>query len=99
MDLYTTITNAREILKLPESATLDQIKNQYRGQMKIWHPDACTESRETCENMAKRITDAYRILVEYCNTYEYSFKKEEVEKYISEKEWWINRYGSDPVWG
>ncbi len=99
MDLFTTITNAREILKLPESATLDQIKNQYRDQMKIWHPDACTESSGTCEDMTKRITDAYRILIEYSNNYEYSFKKEEVEKYISEKEWWISRYGSDPIWG
>ena len=67
--------------------------------MKKWHPDTCSEGREACEEMSRKITDAYRILLDYCSNYEYSFAKDEVEKYLSDTEWWRNRYGDDPIWG
>jgi len=99
MDKYQVITNARNILELPESATMEQIKANYRRLIKKWHPDSCSEKHEVCEEMSRKITDAYRIILDYCSNYNYSFKKEEVDKYLSEEEWWYKRYGNDPIWG
>jgi len=99
MDKYQVITNASTILELPESATMEQIKAHYRKLIKKWHPDSCSEKHEVCEEMSRKITDAYRIILDYCSNYMYSFKKEDVDKYLSEEELWYNRYGKDPIWG
>ena len=99
MDKYKVITNARNILELPESATMEQIKANYRRLIKKWHPDNCPGKHEVCEEMSGKITNAYRIILDYCSNYKYSFKKEEVDKYLSEEEWLYKRYGNDPIWG
>ncbi len=99
MDKYQIISEARTILELPESATLEQIKSNYRKLIKKWHPDSCPDNLETCEEMSRKITNAYRLLLDYCSNYRYSFKKEEVDKYLSKKEWWYQHYGNDPIWG
>jgi len=99
MDKYKVITNARNILELPESATMEQTKANYRRLIKKWHPDNCSEKHEVCEEMSGKITNAYRIILDYYSNYMYSFKKEEVGKYLSEEEWLYKRYGNDPIWG
>jgi len=99
MDKYQIISEARTILELPESATMEQIKANYRRLIKKWHPDSCSYKYEVCEEMSRKITDAYRIIIDYCSNYIYSFKKEEVDKYLSEEEWLHRRYGNDPIWG
>ena len=99
MDIYQTISEARTILELPESATMEQIKANYRRLIKQWHPDSCTEKHEVCEEMSRKITDAYRIILDYCSNYKYSFQKGGVDKYLSEEEWWYKYYGNDPIWG
>ena len=99
MDTYQKISEARALLELPEAATMERIKSNYRALMKKWHPDTCSDKREMCEEMSRNITEAYDIIVDYCRQYEYSFTQEEVEKYLSEREWWKNRYGDDPIWG
>jgi len=96
---FNTIDQAREALQLPKHATMDQIKKQYKSLIKRWHPDKCNEAPERCEAMARRITDAYRIILNYCNSYQYSFERDEVKKHVSESEWWLQRFGSDPMWG
>jgi len=98
-DKYRVITEARRILELPESATMTQIKDNYRRLIKKWHPDSCSEKREVCEEMSRKITNAYRIILDYCSNYKYSFAKEEVDKYLSKEEWWFKQYGDDPIWG
>ncbi len=49
--------------------------------------------------MTKNIITAYKIIVEYCNNYKYSFDKEEIQKYLSDEDWWFKRFGNDPLWG
>ena len=78
---------------------MDQIKDQYKSLIKKWHPDRCKEAPEKCEEMARHITDAYRVILDYCDSYQYSFEREEVEKHLSDTEWWYHRFGSDPIWG
>ena len=96
---YEMINHARNILELPTHATGEKIKNQYRALMKRWHPDHCRDDKKKCEEMAKQITEAYRVIIEYCNSYKYSFERDEVEKHLSDDEWWRQRFGSDPIWG
>jgi len=94
MNKHQAITNARKILELPESAAMEQIKANYRRLIKKWHPDKCSDKHAICEEMSREITNAYRVILDYCSNYKYSFKKEEVDKHLSEKEWW-----DDPIWG
>ena len=94
---YKTIHEARTALKLAETATMEQIKRNYRTLMKQWHPDHCSDSPEKCKEMARKITEAYRIILDYCANYRFSFTPEEVENYLSEEEFWDQRFGSDPI--
>lgn len=96
---FDTINEARMILQLPEHATMEHIKEQYRTLIKRWHPDSCEEAPETCEKMARSITKAYRVIQDYCAMYQYSFERDEVKKYLTEDDWWRQRFGSDPIWG
>ena len=95
---YEEITKAREILDLPESATMEEIKSHYKMLLKKWHPDVSQEKKEIYEKMIRKITDAYDCLTMYCSDYKFSFSKEEVEKYISPEEWWAKRFGNEEIW-
>ncbi len=96
---YEEISAARQLLGLPESATLDEIRQRYRKLISRWHPDVCRERKEICEEMAARINRAYRCIRAYCDQYEYSFSREQVAKSVSPGEWWYNRFGKAPMWG
>ena len=95
---YEEITKKREILDLPKSATMEEIKSHYKTLLKKWHPDVSREKKEVCEKMIRKITDAYDYIMMYCSDYKFSFSKEEVEKYISPEEWWAKRFGNDGIW-
>lgn len=99
MNTYQKISEARSLLDIPERATLAEIKSRYRSLISKWHPDRHRDNKEQCHEMASKINTAYKLILAYCNQYEYSFAQEEVKKYISKEEWWHIRFGSDPVWG
>ncbi|OQX21545.1 MAG: hypothetical protein BWK75_02980 [Candidatus Altiarchaeales archaeon A3] len=97
---FSKIDEARKILGLGEKATLKEIKNAYREKAKRYHPDSadCT-SKDECGEIMKKINDAYETLMDYCENYIYSFKKESVEKdrngyeYVNgfEDDWLLSR--------
>ena len=93
MKKYDVIDEARTILGLPETATMDQIRDHYRDLMRQWHPDTCSESSEKCHKEAQKITDAYRVLLDYCQNYRYSFTRDDVNRHLSEEEWYLERFG------
>lgn len=90
---YQDILAAKELLDLPERASMGKIKSNYRKLLSKWHPDRCKESYEKCSEMTKKIIAAYKIIIDYCDQYQYSFSKEEVKRYLSNEEWWIERFG------
>lgn len=96
--LFVEINQARKLLELPESATMEEIRENYRRLIKQWHPDVCRKRKDVCEKISKKINDAYNCLMAYCNQYKFSFSEAEVEKYISFEEWWFKRFGKDPLW-
>ena len=67
MNKYDEITRARELLELPERATMDEIKTNYREFINKWHPDKCREGKEKGTEMTARIVSAYRTIIDYCN--------------------------------
>jgi DnaJ-class molecular chaperone len=99
MNKYKEITEARKLLELPERATMDEIKSNYRRLVSKWHPDKCKEGKDKCTEMTQKIIAAYKTIIAYCNQYKYSFSKEEIKNYLSPEEWWYERFGDDPVWG
>jgi DnaJ-class molecular chaperone len=96
---FKDIIEAKELLNLPERASMEEIKSNYRELIGQWHPDKCHESDEKCNEMTRKIIAAYDIIIAYCNQYHYSFSKEEIKRYLSNEEWWFERFGNDPIWG
>jgi DnaJ-class molecular chaperone len=94
------IVAARDILGLPERATMEEIKFRYRSLMHQWHPDKNPGSgREDLQAKAAAINSAYRVIMTYCGQYRYSFTEEAIREHLSAEEWWQERFGEDPIWG
>jgi DnaJ-class molecular chaperone len=96
---YQDIIEAKELLELPDRASMEEIKSNYRKLIGQWHPDKYRDNNEECSEMAKNIIAAYNTITIYCNQYKYSFAKEEIKKYLSDEDWWFERFGNDPIWG
>ena len=99
MNKYQQINEARKILELPERATMEEIKSNYRTLIRKWHPDRCNENRGRCKEMTTSIIAAYRLINDYCKNYKFSFSEKEVKNYLSAEEWWFERFGKTPVMG
>ena len=62
--------------------------------MKKWHPDKHLDDIQKANVMSIQINEAYSIIIEYCNNYEYSFEEEKIKKdYLSPAEWWHEKFG------
>jgi preprotein translocase subunit Sec63 len=99
MDRYREITKARRLLGLPQRATIEQIKSNYRTLLAKWHPDKCRQNKEQCAEMTKKILSAYETIITYCSEYKYSFSKDEIRNHLSPEEWWLERFGDATLWG
>jgi hypothetical protein len=93
------ILQAKEVLELPERASLKEIKARYRQLLKKWHPDTCENADKVqCQKMVQQITEAYTLIMIYCNDYKFSFSQEKIIA-STDEEWWNDRFGQDPLWG
>lgn len=71
------IIAARDVLGLPERATMEEIKSRYRSLMHQWHPDKNPGSGgKDHQAKAAAITEAYRVVMAYCGQYRYAFTDE-----------------------
>ncbi|HSH12274.1 MAG TPA: J domain-containing protein [Desulfurivibrionaceae bacterium] len=89
---------ARELLGLDSYASLEEIKLAYRRKAKAHHPDL-SEARAEAEERIEmhRLTEAYRVLTDYC--FNYRIPLEPTEEPLDDEEWWLRRFGNDPLWG
>jgi hypothetical protein len=99
MNRFAEIEGARLLLELPELATMKEIKAAYRRLLRKWHPDRCGPDPERCAEMTRKVVEAYRTLAAYCRDYRFSFSREEVKQHLSAEEWWMEKFGNDPLWG
>ncbi|MEN8302975.1 MAG: J domain-containing protein [Campylobacterota bacterium] len=94
MTPFEKIMKSKSLLGLRETSTLKEIKNKYKNLMKKWHPDKHKDDPEKATKMSMQINEAYEVILEYCNSYEYSFKEEEIKKTsYSPSEWWHDKFG------
>jgi len=91
------IDRARKLLCLGEKATLGEIKRAYYRLCKQYHPDTAAEGKGNDEEMMYRLTEAYDILMRYCEEYRFPLRPEETDIYDAE-DWWMDRFGQDPLW-
>ncbi len=98
MNRYQEIVAARQLLELPEAATMESIKSAYRTMLAKSHPDKCSEDQELCEEMTRKIISAYQMIIDYCWQYQYSFSEETVKRHLSHEQWWRERFGNNPLW-
>lgn len=95
---YKELAEAKKVLQLPDRASMKEIRALYKNLLKRWHPDTCTGDKQKCNEMTHRIVTAYRTVRTYCDCYEYSFEDEELKLHLSKEEWWMDKFGEDPLW-
>ncbi len=96
-DNFEQIDKARKILNLGETATLKEIKEAYRGLVKRYHPDRYKgRKKKEFEERMKEINKAYKLIMEYCENYRYSFTKKGVEDFYSK---YMRGFQEDWMWG
>jgi DnaJ-class molecular chaperone len=85
---FNEIDEARRLLGLGEAATLKEIKSAYRRLAHRHHPDKhIVASEEDMERM-KKLNRAYKVLMDYCTDYKYSFREKAVARtYPNEEDW------------
>lgn len=96
---YKKIKQACEILELGEKASSEKIKSNFYRLCHKWHPDKYKSSKKKANEMIQKIKEAYDIIMDYCNNYEYSFKDDDIERSVSYEELWNRQFGDDPHWG
>ena len=78
---FNEIEEARKLLGLGEAATFKEIKRAYRTLAHRHHPDKHSSTAiEQTEETMKRLNWAYKLLMDYCTNYKYSFREEDVAK-------------------
>jgi len=85
---YNEVDEARKLLGLGRAATLKEIKSAYRRLAHNHHPDKHNGTGQENDDMMKRLNLAYRLLLDYCTNYKYSFDQEEVARTCPHEEDW-----------
>ena len=95
---WQAIEQARKLLGLGDRATLGEMKRAYYRLSKKHHPDTTKEKgKEEGDEMMYSLTEAYNLLMRYCEEYRFPLTKPEDDIYDAE-DWWMERFGQDPLW-
>jgi len=91
---------AAEVLGIPEHASLNEIRQKYHEQIKVWHPDVSKQDPAVSHEMTIRLKKAYDLLVDYCMNHTFSFRIEDLARDLeqSPSDYWMERFGDDPIW-
>ncbi|MDA3785818.1 MAG: J domain-containing protein [Deltaproteobacteria bacterium] len=92
------IEAAREIFGLADRATLRDIKAVFRQLVKKYHPDLAGEGAEN-RGRIQEIHEAYHVLLTYCENYEFPLRRADAAPEVEVEDWWMHRFGQDPLWG
>jgi DnaJ-class molecular chaperone len=87
MAKFSEIEEARKLLALGEAATLKEIKSAYRRMAHRHHPDKRSGNDQAESETMKRLNWAYKLLLDYCDDYKYSFKKEDIARTYPHEEY------------
>jgi hypothetical protein len=99
---YKEIQEAAKLLGLGDRASLKQVKEAYRKLMHKWHPDRCKEDKKLCDEMTKKLTEAYKLLIGFCNSYRIPMTAQKLFEDFGGDDpeaFWKRKFGKDPHWG
>ena len=92
---FEQLIKAKTLLGLRETSSRKEIKLKYKNLMKKWHPDMHADNPEKATKMSIKINEAYEIVLDYCNNYEYNFDEDKIKRaYFTPAEWWHNKFGN-----
>lgn len=78
---FDDIEKAKNILGIIDSASMKILRSHYIDLVKSNHPDKFPDGdKENYEERIKEINNAYKLLMDYCENYEISFKIEDFIK-------------------
>ncbi|MCX5874864.1 MAG: J domain-containing protein [Deltaproteobacteria bacterium] len=100
-DEWKKIVVAKNLLGLPDQATLAEIKKAYRRLSKKHHPDLAQHREDRAEGSKlemHRLTEACQILLEYGKRCKIPLVPGE-DQPLEGEDWWMERFGDDPLWG
>lgn len=92
---YHDLRQALEIFGLSERATLKRIKGRHRELVKRYHPDSGDGADP---ERIRLINAAYKVLLEYCENYVFSFCEAEFYEQNPEERLRM-QFSDDPLWG
>ncbi len=99
---WLAVEQARDVFRLGERATVDEMKYAYHQLCKKYHPDrAAASDRKRYSEIMYRLTDAYELLMRYTKEYRFPLvpeKKDIKDDIYDPEDWWMNRFGQDPLW-
>jgi len=95
------LREAAELLGIRNRATLNEIRARYSERIKEWHPDVSQNDPAESHEMTIRLKEAYDLLTDYCMNRPVSFRLEDLEKDLEQSpaDYWMERFGDDPIWG
>ena len=95
------LNEAAELLGIGGRASLHEIRSRYHDRVREWHPDVSLKDPGLSHEMMIRIKDAYDLLVDYCMNHAFSFRIEDLAQDLEQNpaEYWMERFGEDPIWG
>lgn len=99
---YQELQAALAVFNLDERASLKEIKRRYRALVKIHHPDQagreCREGEQSEPDQIQRINAAYKLILNYLESYRFSFSEDEF--YLQNSDQYLRwQFGNDPLWG
>ncbi len=98
MDSADQIIRAKKLFGISYKSSIKQIRSRYKELLNEWHPDHCSESPELCHQKTQEIIEAFKILMTYAEEIPLPMSEEDIGSYMSVDEFWLKRFGRDPVW-
>jgi curved DNA-binding protein CbpA len=69
------IKEALSFMDIPPLSSIKDIKRQYKKLAKKYHPDILGDAK-----MMEKLNESYKILMEYCENYKFTFDEYEIKK-------------------
>ena len=73
--MINKIKKALEFMDIPPLSSIKDIKRQYKKLAKKYHPD-----KEGDEEMIHKLNESYKILMDYCENYKFTFDEYEIKR-------------------
>jgi len=94
MPNFKDIDEARKLLGIGKAATLKEMKTAYRRLANLHHPDKQDRTSEKDAEKMKKLNRAYKVLIDYCGDYRYSFSEEDVTRTYPHEEY-MRKWGEN----